>query len=211
MRQLRGNISAEELQRASSATSEHLIQYVRSQGRQSISAIAVYAAVGGEISLEVFSRWAQSEGKVIAFPVLEPWPDSQLADQGRRHHGMFLQTWEANATFQQGPFKIPEPVGGDRIAFEECDLVLTPGVAFSRAGERLGRGKGYYDKALSFLTNTPRPAKTKAIGICHDFQIIPNVPTTASDILMDGLASPTGLVWHHDCHSRQPKQHELAK
>lgn len=78
--------------------------------------------------------------------------------------------------------------------FEECNLVMTPGLAFGREGERLGKGKGYYDRALAFLSDAKRPAKTLAIGICHDFQIIDRVPVLPTDILMDALAAPSGLV-----------------
>lgn len=214
IRQLLRNLSSSEIAQSSSTVSQHLIQCASSKRAQ---VIAVYAAIGSEINLEDFANWAQSEGKVVAFPVLEPVGSSGLepmgsdvlepanvdkqaceihsaAEKSDAGYNMSLRTWEVGAAFQQGPFRIPEPVGGTRLDFEECNLVMTPGLAFGREGERLGKGKGYYDRALAFLSDAERPAKTLAIGICHDFQIIDRVPVLPTDILMDALAAPSGLV-----------------
>ena len=61
------------------------------------------------------------------------------------------------------------------------DVVLVPGMAFDSEGNRLGRGKGYYDRFLKLLTN-PRP---KLIGVCFDFQKVDMVPTEPTDVKVD--------------------------
>ena len=62
-------------------------------------------------------------------------------------------------------YAIPEPVGRLFTDLNKIDVILVPGVAFDRTLNRLGRGKGFYDKILS---------QTKAckIGICFDFQLL---------------------------------------
>ena len=64
------------------------------------------------------------------------------------------------------------------------DLVLVPGLAFTRDGGRLGCGGGFFDR---FLANrTPRAAK---VGICFNFQIVPSLPLEAHDIKVGVVVS----------------------
>ncbi|EQA38555.1 5-formyltetrahydrofolate cyclo-ligase [Leptospira inadai serovar Lyme str. 10] len=51
--------------------------------------------------------------------------------------------------FETGAFNIQEPVGKEIISPQEADLILVPALAWSFEGARLGRGKGFYDHALS--------------------------------------------------------------
>ncbi len=85
--------------------------------------------------------------------------------------------------FAVGDFNIlepqNEPYNGD------YDLIVVPGVAFDRDGNRIGRGKGYYDRFLC------KHLDVKRIGICFDFQLVDNVPTEINDIKMDELISLT--------------------
>ncbi|EPG76267.1 5-formyltetrahydrofolate cyclo-ligase [Leptospira fainei serovar Hurstbridge str. BUT 6] len=51
--------------------------------------------------------------------------------------------------FETGAFSMPEPIGKEKISPKEADLILVPALAWSFEGARLGRGKGFYDRALS--------------------------------------------------------------
>lgn len=64
-----------------------------------------------------------------------------------------------------GAFRIEEPDGNDTTDIADIDLIIVPAVAYDRHGNRVGRGKGYYDRLL---------ARTKAItiGVCYDFQLL---------------------------------------
>lgn len=85
-----------------------------------------------------------------------------------------------------GPYDIYQPRADSAmpIPYDQIDLILVPGLAFDKAGNRLGRGKGYYDR---FLGNIPRDTRT--IGLCYDFQILKAVPTLANDISVQMLLS----------------------
>jgi len=74
---------------------------------------------------------------------------------------------------------------------EEGDLVLVPGVAFDRAGNRLGRGKGCYDRA--FPPGAPRPPLL--IGVAYELQFVAAVPHTARDRRMDAVVTESALLW----------------
>ena len=64
------------------------------------------------------------------------------------------------------------------------DLVLVPGLAFSRAGHRLGRGGGFYDR---FLTGRARNARK--LGICFASQLLDRIPTEEHDAVLDAVIS----------------------
>ena len=64
------------------------------------------------------------------------------------------------------------------------DLVLVPGLAFSRAGHRLGRGGGFYDR---FLTGRARNAHK--LGICFASQLVDCIPTEEHDVVLDAVIS----------------------
>ena len=78
-----------------------------------------------------------------------------------------------------GPsFGILEPRNGLPYDNEPIDFAVIPGVAFDLAGNRLGRGKGYYDKLLKQQT-------TYKVGVAFRFQVVPSVPVDRFDIPMD--------------------------
>ena len=76
-----------------------------------------------------------------------------------------------------GDFDILEPVAKPYNG--PIDLIVVPGVAFDNNRNRLGRGKGYYDRFLVKHPNTYR------LGVCFKFQIVPEVPTEPFDFPMD--------------------------
>ncbi len=85
------------------------------------------------------------------------------------------------ATQVAGAFGIEEPGPDARLCpVGDVDLMVVPGVAFTSAGDRMGRGRGYYDKYLSL--SGFRAAK---IGVCYAHQIVDSLPTEPHDIRMD--------------------------
>lgn len=82
-----------------------------------------------------------------------------------------------------GAYGIEEPTGALFTDYSTIDLIVVPGVAFDRDGNRLGRGKGYYDRLL------PRIPSAYKIGICFPFQVVDEVPAEPFDIRMDEIIS----------------------
>ena len=64
------------------------------------------------------------------------------------------------------------------------DLVLVPGLAFTRAGHRLGRGGGFYDRLLA-----GRAKDALKVGICFSLQLLETIPTEAHDAVLDAVIS----------------------
>jgi 5-formyltetrahydrofolate cyclo-ligase len=76
-------------------------------------------------------------------------------------------------------FNIPEPAG-QPIENPEPDIIIIPGVAFDSNCNRLGRGKGFYDRFLA-----KHNLSSMLIGVCLNEQIVPEVPTEPHDFKLD--------------------------
>ena len=74
---------------------------------------------------------------------------------------------------------IPEPVADDPVAQDKTALVLMPGLAFTKNGDRMGYGGGFYDRFLSEEPNHP------TLALCYDFQVLESLPTEEFDIPVD--------------------------
>ncbi len=79
---------------------------------------------------------------------------------------------------EKGAFDIEEPTGGNLADVEDIDLMIIPAVAFDRQGNRLGRGKGFYDRLLA-------TSKATKIGVGYEFQLVDEIPSEEHDIPMD--------------------------
>jgi 5-formyltetrahydrofolate cyclo-ligase len=89
-----------------------------------------------------------------------------------------LRLYEGEDSLRKGAFGIMEPTGETFAEenYDEIQLALVPGMAFDKAGHRLGRGKGYYDRLL------PKLKKAKLTGVCFHFQLVDEVPAEPHDI-----------------------------
>lgn len=89
-----------------------------------------------------------------------------------------------------GKWKILEPPrerwgeAGKEIPPEELDLVVVPGVGFSRVGGRMGNGQGYYDRLLGRV----RP-DCPLIGLCYECQLFDNLIVSSHDVFMDKVVT----------------------
>lgn len=76
---------------------------------------------------------------------------------------------------------IPEPIADAPVAQDETALVLMPGLAFDRAGHRIGYGGGFYDKFLAREPHHP------TVALCYDFQVLEQLETQEFDIPVDAV------------------------
>jgi len=67
------------------------------------------------------------------------------------------------------------------------DLVIVPGIAFDKSKNRLGRGKGYYDRYFNHKNIVK-------VGVCYDFQLLEVVPTEPFDVRMDKIITPNYTI-----------------
>jgi 5-formyltetrahydrofolate cyclo-ligase len=85
---------------------------------------------------------------------------------------------------QPGALGVREPVDGVPTPIFDIDLVIVPGLGFDESGNRLGRGRGFYDRFLSH-----REFRGVACGLAYEQQVLPEVPVDETDFLMDMLVT----------------------
>lgn len=108
----------------------------------------------------------------------------------------FLSFIEYNKTtkFQYNKYNIPEPIASNDSSFinpQQLDVVFVPLVAFTKLGQRLGMGGGYYDRTFAFLANSSNNILEKPllIGVAYDFQCLDYLPHQDWDIKLYGIAT----------------------
>ena len=99
--------------------------------------IALTKSMEIEFSTKNIVTLAKNQGKQIVVPI------TFLNRQMR------FAYWNPHTEFRKNPFGIEEPIDPIWVNEEEIDLVIVPGLAYSKKGERLGFGGGYYDCFLS--------------------------------------------------------------
>lgn len=90
-----------------------------------------------------------------------------------------------------GPHGLLQPIG-PRLGSEAlatADLVLVPALAVDRAGHRLGRGGGYYDRALAVV-----PPGTPVLAVVYAEEVLDAVPVEPHDRPVTGALTPRGLT-----------------
>lgn len=99
-----------------------------------------------------------------------------------RVEGDAMRFYDYNpAALAAGAFGIAEP--GDAATLcdpAQIDLVVVPGTAFTAAGARMGRGRGYYDKYLS-----KSGLRAVKVGVCYAHQVVAKLPVEPHDVEMD--------------------------
>jgi len=133
--------------------------------------IMFYIALNGEVNTEEMIREARKLNKTIAVPVCE-----------KNRITIRPCMLDDSASLKKGPYGVCEPAVKKSISLKDIDLVIVPGVAFDKKGNRLGRGKGCYDRFLKMLSQD-----TPSIGLAFDFQIIPSVPIHKHDVSVSKL------------------------
>lgn len=160
VRAMKKTRSAEELRRQSGLIMSKLEKY---SDFKRAERVMLYASLPDEVqTLEFIQKWRHK--KQIILPTV-------VGDD------IIPVALEDDTDFAVGDFNIPEPQNGPYSG--GYDLIVVPGMAFDSAGNRLGRGKGYYDRFLS------QHIDVKKVGICFDFQKVKAVPTEPTDIRMD--------------------------
>lgn len=98
-------------------------------------------------------------------------------------NSMELRLYGGPMSLVCGAYGIMEPTGQLFTNYDDIDLAVIPGMAFDLRGNRLGRGKGYYDRLMPKLHNAWK------VGLAFNFQIVDNVPVDEHDIKMDEIIS----------------------
>lgn len=149
--------------------------------------VALYCSMQNEVETEAIRDHALVTGKNVFFPRFGPKDSLELIRIG------------SASEFSQGRFGILEPTGETRLAGRDREglVVFVPGVAFDLIGNRLGRGKGWYDRLIK-----KDLGGATVVALAYDFQIVEAVPAEEWDQKVHYLITERSVI---DCR-RMPMQ-----
>lgn len=173
VKQLKRALSAaerEELSRRICAAIESLPGFDR------VSRLMLYHALPDEVDTRpLLSRW--STAKQLYLPIV-------AGDD------LVVAAYDEGAV-KQGAFGIWEPADDTAVDPSLLEWIVVPGVAFDRRMNRLGRGKGYYDRLL-------RQTAARKIGICYGLQLVDEIPAEPHDIQMDLIITENDIIYKNN-------------
>jgi 5-formyltetrahydrofolate cyclo-ligase len=145
---------------------------------QSAHAILFFAPLPDELDVWPLLEKLLAAGKVCALPAFD---DAVQFYSARRVKNL-------ETDIATGKFGVSEPLAAcPDIPLDRFDLVLVPGVAFDATGNRLGRGRGFYDRILAAASGVK-------CGVAYDFQLLEQVPAEPHDARVDFIFTPTRCV-----------------
>jgi 5-formyltetrahydrofolate cyclo-ligase len=155
------------------AKSDRIFQHIHSllEGTE-VGVVHCYLATKLEVQTAEIIQRAWEEGRRVVVPTLDP-PG--------------LSEWTPKTVCAPGPLGVLQPVLSVRVAAEEVDLWIVPGVAFCRDGSRLGRGGGFYDRLLA-------RTRGRTVGLAFQFQILASLAIDPWDRPVDQIVTECGVI-----------------
>jgi 5-formyltetrahydrofolate cyclo-ligase len=143
------------------------------------AAITLYSADENEVQTEAVWQRAVREGKAVYYPRIT----------AGRQDLEFVRRLPGDALVP-GAFGILIPPGDDLLSgLQLTDVVFTPGVGFDPRGHRLGRGKGYYDRAFRGVL-----AGALRVALAYELQVEPEIPTGPDDEEVQYVVTETRVI-----------------
>jgi len=140
-------------------------------------------AADGEIDPALLLATARQRGKECYLPVLNPVGPPRLR----------FKRWKKGEPLRPNRYGIAEPHGGRYCPPRALSLVLMPLVGFDTSGNRLGMGKGYYDRTFAFRWHS-KAYRPVLLGLAHEGQRVDKLQAEAWDLPLDGVV--TGAAWY---------------
>ena len=155
-------------------------RFIESDLYKNADEILLYKSTELEFSVNLIGEQSLKDNKKIAFPTVINSENSEME--------FFWVDSLDEKFFKVGKWGIIEPKT-DLVKVNVSELrnavVLVPGVAFDFCGNRLGHGKGFYDKYLNSAEQILSDKKLILVGAAFDVQYIPKIPANNFDIKMD--------------------------
>lgn len=145
--------------------------------------LLTFLSMPHEVDTSPMIAAALAQGKSVAVPRIE----------GGDIHFLLLPGETADLPRDAWGIPVPDPAWTqlDLSRFSR-PLMAAPGLAFDRRGNRLGRGKGFYDRFLA-AARAAAP-RLLVIGVGLDEQVVRDVPHTPADVPLDGVVTDREVV-----------------
>ena len=167
----RASLSPDIVERAAKTAAEKLVimeEYINAK------TVMVYMDIRNEVPTGRIIDEIRRSGRILVLP--------RMTEDFRLIPCLIPGEGNLNDYLAVSGFGIPEP---DPALCEEADpssidLVVVPGSVFDQFGNRIGYGKGCYDKFLSSLAQA-----AFKLALAYDFQVLPCIPADPYDVKMD--------------------------
>ncbi len=171
IKEMRLALKKEEVMECSKACVSKVLQFPELIEAKTV---CVYMPTGNEIDTAEIIRYCKENGKRLAAP---------------RVNGdtMEFYYFTDETDMEQGAYDIWEPTGTEAVEDEES-LVIMPGVAFDLSCNRIGYGKGYYDRYLSAHPHM------KKVALAYDFQIVGRIKREVHDVRPDVVVTESRVI-----------------
>ncbi|MCP4609944.1 MAG: 5-formyltetrahydrofolate cyclo-ligase [Planctomycetes bacterium] len=147
---------------------------------QSASMVMMFLSLPHEVDTSEAILNAWQLGKAVAVPKVS-W---------QQRHMIAVQINSLETGILTEASGLQNPTAGVPVAFEEIDLVVTPGLGFDKKGNRLGRGGAYYDR---FFANTELKASRCGFGFTE--QVVEKVPVAEHDEPVDIVVTEKEIIY----------------
>jgi 5-formyltetrahydrofolate cyclo-ligase len=155
-----------------------LLKLIKKNFKKKVINIAAYYPVDNEVNvLNFFEKMAYKKFKIL-LPVIK---SSKI---------MNFKSWIFKEPLYVNSFGILEPKNKNRDLIP--DVVLVPLVAFDRKLNRIGYGRGYYDRKLKKIKN--KNTNIISIGLAYSFQKCLSIPTNKHDFKLDYIFTERGII-----------------
>jgi len=146
---------------------------------QNASTVMIYLSLPHEVDTSEAILRAWQLGKIVAVPKIS-W---------QQRHMIAVRINSLETEFSTEVAGLRNPTTGLPMPFEEIDLVVAPALGFDKNGNRLGRGRSYYDRF--FANKELRAAKC---GFAFAEQVVDSVPVAEHDRPIDFLVTDGGVI-----------------
>ena len=168
LRALRDSMSSELRTAFSQRISGHLLNL---SPLQSARRVALYSAVQSEVDLRTTAKALGERGVACFFPRV-------------RRQTLQFASWDHGQ--KAGVFGVKEPIG-PAISLDSIECVICPGLGFDRQGNRLGYGRGYYDRALQGYRGV-------AVGVTFSCCLQEAIPHDSHDQPVEYVVTEEGCI-----------------
>ena len=150
--------------------------------------VLAFLQAQNEISCTTIIEEARRQNKILAVPRIRP--GTSLMD-----FFILKNDVPVHAQTEIGSYNILEPLTTlQKIEPENLSeknvFAVIPGLGFTKNGERLGKGKGFYDRYIPTIS----AKKLTLCGLCFDCQLVQNIPSDSHDIKVDFVATENALL-----------------
>ncbi len=171
-----------ESRKARAADAEYATRLSQAIGQlcldQKAQTVAAYFPISGEPDIREFLEWALKNGLRVMLPSV----------RGADLHWVYF---DGTTEFGELGF---EEAAGKPAKLTDANLVFVPALAVDLLGNRLGKGKGYYDRALASLFATGKK-RAKVVAVVFEEEVLLSLPAETHDHAVDAAITAQKLLW----------------